>query len=271
MNRFLTSYKPFATLTMFLLSTFAAFTTQATIVQFETNFGNFTVNLYDQDTPETVANFLQYLDDGNGNNAYTNVIIHRSVDNFIIQGGGFTYNGGTSLNEQNLPLDTISANPAVTNEPTFSNVRGSIAMAKLGGNPNSATNQWYFNLANNATNLDNQNGGYTVFGEVTAEGLEILDQISLVDQFDKSGAFTSIPLANYDGSSVPDNSNLIIITSIQITDPTVDTAADLTPALSTAPAVTPPSEQPESSGGGGGALAGFILLALLLVTRKRAG
>ncbi len=255
---------------MFLLSAFASLTTQATIVQFETNFGNFTVNLYDQDTPETVANFLQYLDDGNGNNAYTNVIIHRSVVDFIIQGGGFAYNGGNALNDEDLPLDNISANPAVINEPTFSNVRGSIAMAKLGDNPNSATNQWFFNLINNAANLDNQNGGFTVFGEVTADGLDILDQIAAVDIFNKSGAFTDIPLANYDGTSVPDNSNLIIITSIQIIDATVDTAADLNPALSTAPEVTPPSE-PESSGGGGGALGGFILLALLLATRKRAG
>jgi peptidyl-prolyl cis-trans isomerase A (cyclophilin A) len=265
MNLLTTTQKQLTKLTLVLLATLASFSTQATIVQLETSFGNFSVNLYDQQTPETVTNFLQYVDDGNGNNAYSNAIIHRSVDSFILQGGGFTYNGGTSLNTENLPLDNISANPAVINEPVFSSVRGTIAMAKLGGNPNSATNQWFFNLANNASNLDNQNGGFTVFGEVTADGLAILDQMAAVPKYDKSGAFTTIPLSNYDGTSVPDANNLMIISSIQIIDPAVDTAAGLNPTLTTA---TPPA-QPDSSGGGAGTLGGLVLALLVMGTRKR--
>ena len=67
------------------------------------------------------------------------------------------------------------------NEYRVSNTRGTIAMAKLGDNPNSATNQWFFNLANNAGNLNNQNGGFTVFGRiVNSSGLAIMDRIAAV-------------------------------------------------------------------------------------------
>jgi len=266
MNRSKTIIKPLSKYILTLLITFSIFSSNATIVQFETKFGNIDVNLYDQKTPATVANFLQYVDDGNGNSTYANAIIHRSIDNFIIQGGGFTYNGGSSLNDQNLPLDNITSNPAVVNEPIYSNVRGSIAMAKLGGNANSATNQWFFNLANNAANLDNQNGGFTVFGEITENSLAILDQIAAVQKFNKGGAFTSLPLDNYDGTSVPDNSHLMIITSIQIIDATVDTATGLNPALSTAP--VPTSTAPSKSSGSGGAIVGGLFLVLLLARRR---
>ena len=106
--------------------------------------------------PLSVNNFQNYVNNG----SYTNTIIQRSVPNFVIQGGGFTVN--------NLAVGTIPSNAAVQNEFSLqrSNLRGTIAFAKVGGNPNSATNQWFFNLGNNSANLDNQNGGFTVFGQV---------------------------------------------------------------------------------------------------------
>jgi len=61
-----------------------------------------------------------------------------------------------------------------------SNLRGTVAMAKLGGDPDSATSQFFFNLDDNSENLDNQNGGFTVFAEVV-EGLDVVDAISEVD------------------------------------------------------------------------------------------
>ena len=123
------------------------FSAKSTIVGFQTDFGYFEVNLYDNATPETVENFLQYVDDGD----YSNMVFHRSVDGFILQGGGFAY-----FNE--WPPTAISTNPSVNNEPVYSNVRGTIAMAKLASSPDSATNQWFINLANNSTNLDRENG-----------------------------------------------------------------------------------------------------------------
>ncbi|MDD1429379.1 peptidylprolyl isomerase, partial [Dolichospermum sp. ST_sed9] len=114
--------------------------------------GNGTINvvLFNQTgigAPLTVQNFQSYVTAG----SYTNSFIHRSVPGFIVQGGGYTYNNST--------LGQISANSPVQNEfsKNRSNLRGTIAMAKLGSDPNSATNQWFFNLADNSTNLDNQN------------------------------------------------------------------------------------------------------------------
>ena len=145
---------------------------QATVVEFQTVMGNFEVNLYDNATPATVANFLEYVN----NAAYSDAIFHRSVAGFVIQGGGFAYD----------PADTIVAipsNPPVTNEPEFANVRGTIAMAKIGGDPNSATNQWFFNLSDNTANLDGQNGGFTAFGEVVGDGMDVVDAIAALPTF----------------------------------------------------------------------------------------
>ena len=66
-------------------------------------------------------------------------------------------------------MDPITTKPAVINEPVYSNVKGTIAMAKQGGNENSATSQWFFNMSDNSQNLDLQNGGFTVFGQITAQ------------------------------------------------------------------------------------------------------
>ena len=159
------------------------------------------VLLFDQageGAPLTVANFVNYVNDGD----YTNSIIHRSVPGFIVQGGGFTVDGlGTVAN----PADAVGSVPPdapVQNEfsSNRSNLRGTIAMAKLGGDPDSATSQWFFNLADNSANLDNQNGGFTAFGEVLADSdLDVIDAIASVPTFDASAitgesAFGDVPL-----------------------------------------------------------------------------
>ena len=224
---------------------------QATIVEFQTNKGNFEVNLYDQTTPKTVANFLQYLNDGD----YANVIFHRSVSGFVVQGGGFAYNNS-------LPLLEVHSNPPVANEPVYSNVKGSIAMAKLSGDANSATNQWFFNLANNSSNLDNTNGGFTVFGEVIGDGMSVINNIASTTRYNLGGAFAEIPLQNYDGVSEPDGTNFIIISAIIITDTTVASAASLNPPKTTRSTSTP------STGGGGGSFGALIVGLALLAGRK---
>ena len=153
-------------------------TAQAKTVTIQTPLGDIEIELLETEAPNTVANFLQYIE----SNRYDKTFIHRSArkaDNsgFVIQGGGFTY-------DMALPLGTVPARPAVVNEPVYSNVRGSIAMAKVGGNPNSATSQWFFNLANNAGNLDFQNEGFTVFGEVVGNGMDVVDAIAVAVQAD---------------------------------------------------------------------------------------
>src|SRR5262245_27236783 len=229
----------------------------ATIVQFQTVLGPFEVNLYDQATPATVANFLAYVNAG----AYDNAVIHRVVNGFVAQGGGFTYEG----TEQ---LASVAQNTAVANEPKFSNVRGTIAMAKLSGNPNSATNQWLINLADNSANLDVQNGGFTVFGQVTGNGMDVLDAINAVPRFAFASPFDSIPLRDYTAQNLADDveitdRHLVLVTAIVVIDGATDTAASLSPAANTLisqPAATPPATNVSNSGigvgggGGGGAV-----------------
>jgi peptidyl-prolyl cis-trans isomerase A (cyclophilin A) len=137
-----------------------------TLVQFRTVFGDIEVELYDQDKPVTVQNFLNYIKSGR----YENEFMHRLVPGFVVQGGGFTVTNRGTTNWQVVAIPTY---PPITNEfgvgQQFSNVYGTIAMAKT-SDPNSATSQFFFNLANNSASLDdtNNSGGFTVFGHVIA-------------------------------------------------------------------------------------------------------
>jgi len=174
------------------------------------------VLLFDQEgagAPATVANFSNYVED----NDYANSIIHRSIPEFIIQGGGFTV-------DDNLAIGTVPADEAVVNEfsEDRSNTRGTIAMAKLGDDPDSATNQWFFNLADNSGNLDNQNGGFTVFGEVLSESdlapVDAIAELSVIDATNANPAFTNLPTTIEDGGSVDSADDLVRYESITISE-----------------------------------------------------
>ena len=179
----------------------------AQTVRFQTNLGNIDVELLPDSAPLTVENFLNYVQRG----AYRNTFFHRSVPGFIIQGGGFTF-GSNGVAE-------IPSDPPVRNEYRVSNTRGTLAMAKLGNDPNSATNQWFFNLANNAGNLDNQNGGFTVFGRVTdAAGLAVMDRIAALPVYNAGGPFDNLPLQNYRTGDIA-ASNLALVTAITVLEP----------------------------------------------------
>jgi cyclophilin family peptidyl-prolyl cis-trans isomerase len=175
-----------------------------TLVRVDSNLGEFDLSLLDATAPKTVANFLGYARRGN----FTNSIIHRSVPGFVIQGGGYRLNGNS--------LDDIPADPPVVNEPGRSNLRGTVAMAKLGGDPNSATKEWFINLADNSANLDKQNGGFTVFGEVIGNGMKVADSIAALRFYDArqhlGGAFQQLPLRN--PSLAPDN--LVLFRTVRV-------------------------------------------------------
>ncbi len=181
-------------------------------VRFHTNLGDIDVSLLVNSAPKTVANFLNYVNRGDFNNS----IIHRSVLGFIFQGGGF------QLVNHN-PV-TINADPPVVNEYSVSNTRGTLAMAKLGTDPNSATDQWFFNEADNSSNLNNQNGGFTVFGRVAnTASLAVMDKISAVP-VPSPGPFASpfdqIPLQNYTGGQPTDDQFVIVVSVTPIDVPT---------------------------------------------------
>jgi len=132
------------------------------------------VALFDSATPKTVDNFLGYVNRGN----YSGTLIHRSIPQFIIQGGGYARNSVTAP----ASWREVTKLDPVQNEPGISNARGTIAMAKLGGTRDSATSEWFFNVdsfGGNPANLNFQNGGFTAFGAVVGTaGQGIVDSIN---------------------------------------------------------------------------------------------
>jgi len=178
----------------------------ATNVIMQTPFGAVEIELFDEETPETVANFLKYVNDGD----YVNSFIHRSDPGFVVQGGGFTFVDGTFVS---IPTD-----PPVINEPGISNLRGTLAMAKVSGDPNSATSQWFFNLADNSANLDNTNGGFTVFGQVNGDGMDVIDQIAALQVWNAGGALGELPLIDYSGAGPVTEDHLVMIDIEEVND-----------------------------------------------------
>lgn len=182
-------------------------------VRFKTNIGDIDVTLLADDAPATVANFLNYVKKG----AYTASIIHRSVAGFVIQGGGFQLVDGKPT--------PIPEDAPVINEFKNSNKRGTVAMARLDGQANSATNQWFFNLNDNSSNLDNKDGGFTVFGRVSLGGnsLTNMDRIAALPTQNLGAPLDTVP---YAGVSFVTVNNILFIP--QASAAAVQSAASLT-------------------------------------------
>ena len=206
-----------------LKKTFGLTNVSQQVVRFSTTLGNIDVELRPDAAPATVANFLTYVNAG----AYANSIFHRSVPNFVLQGGGYTYNN-------NAPQE-ISKNAPVVNEFKLSNLRGTLAMAKQPSDPNSATDQWFFNESNDnaaaagGPALDTQNGGFTVFGDVLANGMSVVDAIAALQTVNAGSPYDQLPVQNYAAGSIITADNLIFVDSI--------TPIDLVPAYDGAPAL----------------------------------
>lgn len=233
-----------------------SFTSHATIVEMQTSQGVIEINLFDEQAPNTVANFLSYIED----DAYNETVIHRSITDFVIQGGGFTFSDS---------LDPITTKPAVINEPVLSNVKGTIAMAKLANDENSATSQWFFNMVDNSTTLDIQNGGFTVFGQITAQSQATLDNISALVHC------SDIPVVDItsDQCSSSDvtisSANLVTINSVVVLDDNPASSAGLNPTSNTLITQENASDDAISSTSSGGVLGGFWLLIAFFVSVNR--
>lgn len=147
-------------------------------VVLETTLGPITLELDRAKAPISVENFLKYVDDG----FYTNLIFHRVISDFMIQGGGMD----DQLREKptRAPIKNESGNG-------LSNTRGTIAMART-NNPNSATAQFYINLFDKNQFLDNAGGGYAVFGKVVS-GMDVVDAIAKSPTGPKAG-MEDVPL-----------------------------------------------------------------------------
>jgi peptidyl-prolyl cis-trans isomerase A (cyclophilin A) len=148
-----------------ILLLLCGFSALATTVRFETNVGVIDIELFDEQAPITVQNFLNYVNSGR----YDDTAIHRSEPGFVIQGGGYIYNGGSQFT-------TVNTDAPITNEAGISNDMGTIAMART-SDPNSATNQWFINLASNTSlNPTGNDAGYAVFGKVV-RGMDVVRNI----------------------------------------------------------------------------------------------
>jgi len=152
------------------------------VVLMETSMGNIKIELYPDKAPITVKNFLDYVN----SNFYNGTIFHRVINNFMIQGGGFT--------EDMHPKATKSP---IKNEATngLKNKRGTIAMART-MIVDSATAQFFINQKDNPflDHRDNsmQGFGYAVFGKVI-EGMDVVDKIASVQTGVRKG-FQDVPL-----------------------------------------------------------------------------
>ena len=147
-----------------------------TMVKLHTNHGTITLQLDAEKAPNTVKNFLDYVNSG----FYDNTIFHRVIDNFMIQGGGFE--PGMHQKKANEPIQNEAANG-------LKNEKYTIAMART-SDPHSATAQFFINTKNNSflnySSADTQGYGYCVFGKVV-EGSEVVDTINKVKTGNNSG------------------------------------------------------------------------------------
>jgi cyclophilin family peptidyl-prolyl cis-trans isomerase len=133
-------------------------------VKFQTSAGDFVIEVYPDKAPKTVENFLQYVKDKH----YDGTIFHRVINNFMIQGGGYTANGERPTRPP-VPLEALNG---------LKNDLGTVAMART-SNPNSATAQFFVNVKNNDfLNAKGTSDGYTVFGKVTS-GMEVVNKIKV--------------------------------------------------------------------------------------------
>lgn len=144
------------------------------MVTITTNFGDIAVELYQEKAPETVKNFLHYVDDG----FYDGTIFHRVIDGFMIQGGGFD----TAFQQKSTrtPIRNEAGNG-------LKNQRGTLAMART-SDPHSATSQFFINVVDNAgLDYPKPDGhGYAVFGKVV-DGMDVVDRIKSVPTGIKNG------------------------------------------------------------------------------------
>ncbi len=189
-------------------------TAPATVVRFQFTIPNkestgstvktVDVRLFQAAMPRTVANFLNYLDD----NDWDGSVVHRRASPAdsgvsVVQGGGYiipasgllkTVSGQLGWNYVDVPSDAAIADEPGNGVKGPSNLKGTIAMAKSG--PNTVTNEWYFNTTDN-TNLDAidpDTGGFSAFGRILGNGMDVIDLIVALNRINIASPFTALPV-----------------------------------------------------------------------------
>ncbi len=217
-----------------------------TTVRLATTQGNIDLELTDEATPLTVANFLAYVDASR----YNDTIIHRLASStdpndstkkipFVLQMGGYATNSAQPYVQAQVAgtavptLQHIAEFAPVQNEfqaGVTTNTLWTVAMAKKGGNPNSATSEFFVNLNNNAGNLDSQNGGFTTFGAVTINSRPVVTAIGNLNIGNANSPLDELPLTRPVGTIVSSGtvqrSDFVIINSAGVVQSTLGLAAN---------------------------------------------
>ncbi len=164
--------------------------------------------IFSNRAPITRQNFLKYVSDGD----FVNSFIHRSVPGFVIQGGGFCLSSNG--------IEAVPTDPTIANEFGISNTLGTIAMAKLGSSPDSATSQWFVSLGANSDILDPQNGGFTVFGRMTKATLstaQLFGNPQFFPPWSFNSPFDELPLFyGYNSQTDDPTNNVILFNSVSL-------------------------------------------------------
>lgn len=198
-----------------------------TVVRFETTAGSIDIEMYDRGAPNgasaaltTVENFLFYLREG----TYDLNFFHRAVDDIefaVLQGGGFKFTNAGGVTA--VPTPQRVANEF---DARRGNTERTIAMAKLGGDPDSASSQFFFNVIDNSQNLNSQNGGFTVFGRVIQGWDNVLEIVgsSIVDlrasNLLNNAAMGEVPVtSNYRLPDRPQEEDLNFIIDAEVVKP----------------------------------------------------
>lgn len=201
----------------------------ASAARLTTDLGNIDFVFFPGSAPLTVANFLGYLNRGD----FTNTIFHRSVPGFIIQAGAFRADATGSA---------VTTLPPILNEPSISNLRGTVSMAR-NSVIDSATNQFFINLADNGANGVNNldtgtfsNNGFTVFARVAGNGMSVADAIAALPTRNYStinGAFTDTPVRGTPPDSY-DPTTLVRISNVAAVSPLSYSVTSSSPTIATA-------------------------------------
>lgn len=200
-----------------------------TVVRLQTNFGDIDLELFDVAAPATVANFLDYIRDGD----YDKTFFHRLTrddlgDPITLEGGGFRLHGPTTTGPFNgaSPADqaweSVPLDQAVANQFGRSNLARTLAMARTAGQADSAASRFFFNLRDN-TSFDTIDGGFTVFGRVaTDESWAVVQAIiSGTTPSDQGGEFDQLPTVSTAGFTGvdADETQLVTVRDAEIIKP----------------------------------------------------
>ncbi|HEV7224766.1 MAG TPA: peptidylprolyl isomerase, partial [Pirellulales bacterium] len=175
-----------------------------TFLTINTTYGAFQVELYDSVTPQTVSNFMHYVN----TNSFADSIFHRSVPGFVLQGGGYTTSSATFSSTSQFTA--IPNQGTIASEAGIPNSVGTLSMA-LSAGPDSATSQWFINLADNSSLDDSSAGGpYTVFGKVIGAGMQVVDAMAALPTQNQGVNFTNLPVDPAHGNQLAEITTIAV-------------------------------------------------------------